>query len=289
MPEKKLVGFAYNPLLPRAEELVASLIDSLDLHESYWVASAGDLQIGEETLASTSAVVTAGGDGTILRVTRVLAPYSVPILGINLGRVGFMTELSVEEAGSRIAWYLDGSPRVEERMMLQASVISGHAGEPHVVVHALNDVVLTRGDVARLLDIDTRIDGVLLTTYRADGLIVATPTGSTGYALAAGGPILHPETLETLIQPLAAHMSFQTGIVTSHESEIELRVVGGHQAVLSVDGVTGTTVEPGHVVVIRRSPYVARFLRKDPPAAFYSTLTQRLGVSGRQVRLAPGE
>ena len=289
MPDKKLVGFAFNPLVPRAEELVASLIESLELRESSWVCSVGDLQVGEDTLARTSAVVTAGGDGTILRVARVVAPYSVPILGINLGRVGFMTELSVGEAGSRIAWYLDGSPRVEERMMLQASVISEHASEPHVVVHALNDVVLTRGAVARLIDIDTRIDGVLLTTYRADGLIVATPTGSTGYALAAGGPILHPETREILVQPLAAHMSFQTGIVTPHDSEIEMRVVGGHQAVLSVDGATGTTVDPGHVVVIRRSPYVARFLRRDPPAAFYSTLTQRLGVSGRQVRRTPGE
>ena len=289
MPEKKLVGFAYNQLLPRAEELVASLIDSLNLRESSWVAPAGDLQVGEEALSSTSAVVTAGGDGTILRVARVVAPYSVPILGINLGRVGFMTELSVKEAESRITWYLDGSPRVEERMMVQASVISESAGEPHVVVHALNDVVLTRGAVARLLDIDTRIDGVLLTTYRADGLIVATPTGSTGYALAAGGPILHPEANDMLVQPLAAHMSFQTGIVTSHDSEIQLRVVGGHQAVLSADGFTGTTVDPDHVVVIRRSPHVARFLRKAPRAAFYLSLTQRLGVSGRQVRRAPGE
>ena len=289
MAVRKLVGFAYNPQLPQAEELVASLIESLNRRASSWVAPAGDLEVGEEALSITSAVVTAGGDGTILRVARVVAPYSVPILGINLGRVGFMTELSVKEAESRLSWYLDGSPRVEERMMLQASVISEHASEPHVVVHALNDVVLTRGAVPRLLDIDTRIDGVLLTTYRADGLIVATPTGSTGYALAAGGPILHPETREMLVQPLAAHMSFQTGIVTSHDSEIELRVVGGHQAVLSVDGVTGTTVGPDHTLVIRRSPHVARFLRKDPPEAFYSTLTQRLGMSGRQVRPAPVE
>ncbi len=288
MPDRNLTGFAYNPLVPQAADLVASLVDSLDLKDSSWVAPTGQFDVAEETLARTSVVVTCGGDGTILRVARVVAPFSVPVLGINLGRVGFMTEVSVDEAERKVRDYLYGTPRIDERMMLQASVGAG-GGEPRVVAHALNDVVLTRGALTRLLDIDTRVDGVLLTTYRADGLIAATPTGSTGYALAAGGPILHPETRETLIQPLAAHMSFQTGIVTSHESEIELRVVGGHQAVLSVDGVTGTTVEPGHVVVIRRSPYVARFLRKDPPAAFYSTLTQRLGVSGRQVRPASGE
>jgi NAD+ kinase len=287
MPDTNLIGFAYNPLVPQAADLVTSLIDSLDLKDSSWVASTGQLDVPAETLARTSVVVTCGGDGTILRVARVVAPFSVPILGINLGRVGFMTEVSVDEAESKVRDYLDGSPRIDERMMLQASVGSG-GGEPRVVAHALNDVVLTRGALTRLLDIDTRVDGVLLTTYRADGLIAATPTGSTGYALSAGGPILHPEAREMLIQPVAAHMSFQTGIIISRDSVIELRVIGEHQAVLSVDGFSDTTVDPGEVVLIRRSPHVTQFLRKEPAAAFYSTLTQRLGVSGRQVPPQPG-
>ena len=173
--------------------------------------------------------------------------------------------------------------------MLQASVALAGGGKQRTIGHALNDDVLTRGAVARLVDIDTRIDGVLLTTYRADGLIAATPTGSTGYALSAGGPILHPEALEMLIQPVAAHMSFHTGIVLSRDSVIELSVSGGHQAVLSVDGAGDTAVDKGEVVVIRRSPHVALFLRKDPAAAFYSTLTERLGVSGRRVPPPPGQ
>ena len=287
MPDRNLTGFAYNPLVPQAADLVASLVDSLDLKDSSWVAPTGQFDVAEETLARTSVVVTCGGDGTILRVARVVAPFSVPVLGINLGRVGFMTEVSVDEAERKVRDYLYGTPRIDERMMLQASVGAG-GGEPRVVAHALNDVVLTRGALTRLLDIDTRVDGVLLTTYRADGLIAATPTGSTGYALSAGGPILHPEAEEMLVQPVAAHMSFQTGIIISRDSVIELRVIGEHQAVLSVDGFSDTTVDPGEVVLIRRSPYVTRFLRKEPAAAFYSTLTQRLGVSGRQVPPQPG-
>ena len=289
MPDRPLVGFVYNPLITKAADLVESLVRSLELQDSCWIAPSAELDVAEETLVRTSAIITAGGDGTILRVARVVAPCSVPILGINLGRVGFMTELSVDGAESNIRWYLDGSPRVERRMMLEASVISAGQGEPRVVAHALNDVALTRGAVARLLDIDTKIDGVLLTTYRADGLIAASPTGSTGYALSAGGPILHPEAREILVQPLAAHMSFNTGVVLSQDSVIELRVNGGHQAVLSVDGFTDTMIDPDDVVVIRRSPHTTRFLRKDPPAAFYSTLTQRLGVSGRQVPPTPGQ
>ncbi len=289
MNTKDLVGFAYNPNVPKASEVVERLLDALKLRNTSWVASTEELGVTEETLVRTRVLITAGGDGTILRAARVVAPYDVPILGINLGRVGFMTELSMDEAESSLSGYLDDTPRIERRMMLQASVVTAGSREPRVVVHALNDVVLTRGRVARLLDIDTRIDGVLLTTYRADGLIAATATGSTGYALSAGGTILHPEAREMLIQPVAAHMSFQTGIVVSEKSIIELKVDGGHTAVLSADGFTDTIVNPDDIVQVRKSPYTAKFLRREPPEAFYGSLAQRLGVSGRQVPPPPGQ
>ena len=276
-------------MLPKASDVVERLLDALQLRENSWVASIEALDVSEEMLARTLVVVTAGGDGTILRAARVVAPYDIPIVGINLGRVGFMTELSMDDAEGALSGYLDGAPRIESRMMLQASVVTAGSREPRVIVHALNDVVLTRDRVARLLDIDTRIDGVLLTTYRADGLIAATATGSTGYALSAGGTILHPEAREMLIQPVAAHMSFQTGIVVSEESVIELKVDGGHTAVLSTDGFIDTIVNPEDIVEVRQSPYTAKFLRSEPPEAFYESLTQRLGVSGRQVPSPPGQ
>ena len=177
--------------------------------------------------------------------------------------------------------YLDGSARIERRMMLKASLRTGGVEEA-LGLHALNDVVITRGVLPRLVDIETRIDGVLMTTYRADGVIVSTPTGSTSYSLSAGGPILYPEAKEIIVQPLAAHMSFQTGLVVSQDSVVELTLKQGRDAIVSVDGSTDT-VETGQTVVIERSPHTASFLRKDPPESFYSTLTQRLGVSGRSV------
>ena len=280
--QKDLVGFAYNPMITRTSGFVESLVDELGLRHKSWVSAASDVDLHLERLQRTSALITAGGDGTILRVARRVAQHGVPILAINMGRVGFMTELSVDDAAESIPGYLDGSARVEHRMMLRASLQEADGSSDGIELHALNDVVITRGSPPRLLDVETRIDGVLLTTYRADGVIVSTPTGSTSYSLSAGGPILYPEAKEIVIQPLAAHMSFQTGLVVSQDSVVELTLKRGRDAIMSVDGSTDA-IEAGQTVVIERSPYVASFLRKDPAESFYSTLTQRLGVSGRAV------
>ena len=281
MPTQKLIGFVYNPRIPEAEALVDRLVDTLGLRGSVWVAPAETLDVDSETVNSTSTIIIAGGDGTILRVAQLAAPHSVPILGINMGRVGFMSELTVEDAPTKIPFYLDGGARVEERMMIQASVVLGGGGDSDVTLHALNDVVVNREPVARMLDIEARIDGVPLTNYRADGVIVATATGSTGYSLAAGGPVLYPEARLMLIQPLAAHMSFETGLVVPGDSVIELSVGGAGEAVLSADVVTNTVLGPEHTVVVKRSPHVARFLRAGGASDFYTSLARRLGVTSR--------
>jgi NAD+ kinase len=279
---KDLIGFAYNPMISRTSGFVDSLVDDLGVRHRSWVSAASDVDLDLDRLRRTSVVITAGGDGTILRVARRVAQHEIPILAINMGRVGFITELSVEDAAERIPGYLDGSARVENRMMLKASLQEADGSSDGIELHALNDVVITRGSPPRLLDVETRIDGVLLTTYRADGVIVSTPTGSTSYSLSAGGPILYPEAKEIVIQPLAAHMSFQTGLVVSQDSVVELTLKRGRDAIMSVDGSTDA-IEAGQTVVIERSPYVASFLRRDPAESFYATLTQRLGVSGRAV------
>ena len=207
MTRTDIIGFAYNPAINKSLEFVNSLVKDLDLSGSSWIAPASNIEIDKDILDKTSVVITVGGDGTILRVAKSVMKQSIPILGINLGRVGFMTELELDEALLKIPKYLSGSYRVEERMMLKAVIVSSDQSSPEVEFHALNDVVITRGSLPRLLDLDTRIDGVLLTTYRADGLIVSTPTGSTGYSLSAGGPILYPEAKQIIMQPLAAHIS----------------------------------------------------------------------------------
>ena len=279
MGQQRLVGLVYNALVPEARALVESLRDALGATYDIWTSPAEPMEVDDRTLSRTDVVVTAGGDGTILRAVRVAAPHAVPIVGVNLGRVGFMTELAVAEAADKIPAYVEGDHRVEVRMMLQASLLKS-SGETVIQVHALNDVVVSRGAVPRLLDIDVNISGVPLTTYRADGVIVSTATGSTGYALAAGGPTLYPEAREILIQPVAAHMGLQTGLIVPEDSVIEL-AVGSDDAGLSVDSFTDARLGRGDRVVVRRSPHEARFLRAGPPSSFYGTVTQRLGVLHR--------
>ena len=193
MPKATLVGLVYNPKLGDTRPLLESLIPSLGLRGRSWISTPSDLPEHADRFVETSVVVVAGGDGTILRTVREVAPSGLPIVGINMGRVGFMSELSVEEAVEKLPSYLNGAHRVEERMMLTARVGAPGQSEESHELHALNDVVVARGNTVRLLDIRTTVNGVPLTTYRTDALIVATATGSTGYSLSAGGPIVYPE------------------------------------------------------------------------------------------------
>ena len=272
-----LIGFVYNALVVEAPCLIDSLISSLDLRARSWVSSAFEVDQHSELLPDTSLVVVAGGDGTILRTIHAVAAHSVPIVGVNMGRVGFMSELRVEDAAERLPAYLSGDMRVERRMMLRATVTDSD-GNLHLGADALNDVVIGRGGVARLLDIDTVVDKQFLTSYRADAVIVSTPTGSTGYALSAGGPIFFPEAEMMMLQPVAPHTGLRDGLVLPHDTEVTLSATDGKHASLSVDGMEDVELAPDFKVNIRRSPYVARFLRSNPRTAFYDQLTRRLGL-----------
>ena len=278
MTSRNLVGLVYNPDIRDAARLVRSLVDSLKLQDNGWVTSVSDIGDMEDELEKTHVVVTAGGDGTILRTVHVTAPFAVPIVGINMGRVGFMSELTVEEAAESLPRYLDRGLRVEERLMLQASVQSPSAPEPRVTLHALNDVVVGQGGVTRLLDVEASVDDTPLTTYRADAVIVSTATGSTGYAFSAGGPIMYPEARDMLVQPVAPHTGLREGLIFPENSVIELRAKGGIRPTLSVDGSQETALAPDERVIVQRGPHVAKFLRGQDPVAFYTALTRRLGL-----------
>ena len=278
MAARNLIGLVYNSRLPDAAGLAKALVKSLGIEERAWISTAGSVGEMRDRLESTGLIAVIGGDGTILRTVRVIAPYSVPIVGINLGRMGFMTELQEEEAAEKLPAYVDGSLRVEERMMLEATVTSGSDGTPRLTLHALNDAVVGRSGTAQLLDIETSIDGVQLTTYRADAVIVSTATGSTGYALSAGGPILYPEARLMLVQPVAAHTGLRDGLVLPADSLVYLKASNEHQATLSLDGFADMTLEVGDMVTIRRSPHLALFLRAHAPSTFYAALMRRLGL-----------
>lgn len=269
------VGFVYNAQHPTALRMTEAVMNSLDLGENYWVRAAEDLLDMEAALRDTRFIVVAGGDGTILRVVRAIAEYGVPLVGINMGRVGFMAELQVHEAVEELSAYLNGSARLEERMMLEVNVCRADEQEPYLTLHALNDVVVGRGGSARLLDVVATIDGVILTSYRADAVIVSTATGSTGYALSAGGPIMYPETKAILIQPVAAHTGLRSGLILPDNTSLELQASDKHEALLSVDGFTDTLLHGDDRVFIQKSAFVTRFLRRHASTAFYTALTRR--------------
>ncbi|MBI2853671.1 MAG: NAD(+)/NADH kinase [Chloroflexi bacterium] len=216
-------------------------------------------------------VLAVGGDGTLLRAVRSACGQGIPIIGINLGRLGFMTELTASDTFEKLPLLLAGGGWNDVRATLSARVSGNETSYT-----ALNDVVVGRKMPLCMLRARVRIDGQLLTEYHADGIITATATGSTGYALAAGGPILNPQSRDILLQPICPHLSFTRCLVLPPVSVIELHLVTEEQAVLSIDGQIATPLETNATVEVRISEKVVNFLRLNPPGQFYASLTQRL-------------
>lgn len=276
------IGIIYNARIPEALDLSTAIANELAPNQSSWISPAENLDTLRQRASETDLVITAGGDGTILRAVQLTAPYGIPIVGINMGRLGFMTELQVHEALEKLPLYMDGSCRVEEHNMIQALLFKGGGGaEPEGPFHALNDVVLARGAVSRVLTIRVGIDDADLASLRGDGIILSTATGSTGYSLAVGGPILDPLSESLVLRPIAAHVGLSASLVLNPSTKIALHLEAPQEAVLSVDGFVDQVVAPGDWVEVQQSPLKARFLRANPHNHFYATLTRRLGFSVR--------
>ena len=273
------IGLIYNPRITQAERLANSIATSLHLSK-VWIASTMELEKFDKEIIDSSLVITLGGDGTILIGARFASPSGVPILGVNMGRVGFIAEIRGNNIKEKIATYLNGDFWVEERLMLVAKVLSERENVMGTSVssYALNDAVIGRGNVSNMIDLEAYIDGAYLTTYRADALIVATPTGSTGYSLSAGGPILYPETKNILVQPVASHLSLNSCLVIPESSSIEVILHGDYEATLSLDGFSHFKLLPGDKIVVNKSPYSAKFLRSFPKNGFYSNLNMLLSL-----------
>ncbi|MBF8264375.1 MAG: ATP-NAD/AcoX kinase [Dehalococcoidia bacterium] len=274
----KKVGILYHPRLEKARTLAEQLKEVIQQHKGQaWLSSAWGEEEARSLMPGTELVLSLGGDGTILRAARSVVPRPIPILGINLGRLGFMTELSASEAIESLPGFLNGGGWVEERAMLQAEILSpGRKPEEVFSYYALNDIVAGRGKLGRLVHIKARVDGELITTYRADGLIVATASGSTGYSLSAGGPILHPQSQELLLQPIAPHFCLATAIILPPTASVELEMVSDEHATASIDGQVDIPLNQCDIIRVKRSPYTARFLHAKPPTTFYRLVGQRL-------------
>jgi NAD+ kinase len=221
-------------------------------------------------------LITLGGDGTILRAARIGSRYGVPILGVKLGRVSFLAEIPPEDWREPLSRLLAGHYWLEERMLLDVSVT--HHSEPlsSNSYTALNDVVVSRGGLARMITIPAWVDESYLTSYRADGVIVATPTGCTGYALAAGGPILPPELKNILLIPICPHLSLDRPVVLSQGATVALQVHADHPAILTVDGQYEIALTEGDRIEVKASQHVSQFVHMQDRAYFYRTLMERL-------------
>jgi NAD+ kinase len=271
----KKIGVLYHPMIKasitKSKELEGFLGERRLL---VWRCSAWDREKAEAQLDGTDLLITVGGDGTILRAAQLAIPGGLPITGINTGKLGFMTELAAGEAIERLPSLLGKEARTEERAMLQVEVAA--PGRKSRVFHALNDIVIARGEIARVVRIETSVDGEPLTTYRADGVILATATGSTGYALAAGGPILHPQSPDFLLVPVAPHISPSYALVLPESAEVSLRVTAVNPATLSIDGHINLPVSGDDAITVKRSPHRTRFRRIHPANHFYGSLEEKL-------------
>ncbi|GAJ06905.1 unnamed protein product, partial [marine sediment metagenome] len=228
----------YHPMIEAAYTLAKELENSLGSSGvSVWLCSAWEGEKARAQVGNTDLILTTGGDGTILWAAQVALLAGTPITGINLGKLGFMTELLADEAVERLPALLAGDGWIDERATLEAELLpADQEHESDRTFYALNDVVVARGAIARIVYVEASIDGELLTTYKADGVIVATATGSTGYSLAAGGPILHPQAKEFLLLPILPHLSSAYTVVLPSTAVVKLRISTPHQATLSIDG-----------------------------------------------------
>jgi len=207
---------------------------------------------GFEIAAKADLVVVLGGDGTLISVARLMVEREVPIVGVNLGSLGFLTEITLCEMYDLLEKFLSGEYGISERMMLQAQIVRNR--ETIATYRVLNDVVINKGALARIIELETMIDGNYLTRFRSDGLIISTPTGSTGYSLAAHGPVVHPSLDCLLVTPICPHTLTNRPIVVGGGSLLTIRLKSKHEDVfLTLDGQIKLDLESGDTIVVNKA------------------------------------
>ena len=235
---------------------------------------------GEETpdtsLKECDLAVVLGGDGTILHAARLCAYEDIPIVGVNFGRVGFLTELEPHELENALPHYLhkDASVWMDRRSMLRAVLHQdGHQEE----FLALNDIVIARGTWPRVVKIQITVDDYHYSTSFADGIILSTATGSTAYNMAVGGPLLHPQVQSSVLTPIAPHLASDRSLILQPEATVKLQIFTGSQnGVFSADGQMNREIIDGATVIVHKSQYVTQFLRRRPPTYFYQIIQSKL-------------
>lgn len=262
----KKIGIISKPGRPEPQEILEELLPRLRQrgYETYVDPdTASLLKIEGHTRAQIAslvdAVIVLGGDGTMLSVSRLVAEKGIPILGVNLGTMGFITEINRDEIYQAIDAMLTDTCIIEERLMLCARIV--REGEKIAEYTVLNDVVINKGALARIIDLEALINGVYVTIFKADGLIISTPTGSTAYSLSAGGPILYPTLNSIVLTPICSHTLTNRPIVLPDEFKVEITLKTLSEDVyLTLDGQVGFSLRKDDVIEINKSPFKTKLL-----------------------------
>ncbi len=275
----KRFGLAFNPTKPAAIELAQRAADWCQHNgATAWATESGDTEDLVARLADTECLIVLGGDGTFLRAARALARVDVPVLGVNSGRVGFLSKIDPAALESTLGELLRDEYKIEPRMMLEASMIraahSDSAGQSGKFA-ALNDAAIVRGGEARVMRMEVLIDDSHLATYSADGIVVATPTGSTAYSFSAGGPILDPTARNLVVTPIAAYLASVRSVVVSPSHKVRVRIIDGPAGIVSIDGRDDYPIEPGDEVEISALERPMRFIEPTHALPFWELLRQK--------------
>ncbi|MBC7256175.1 MAG: NAD(+)/NADH kinase, partial [Chloroflexi bacterium] len=269
----RTIGLLYHPSRPESQALAEALGEALSSAcvRRFATDDEGALR---QAAPALDLLITLGGDGTIVRAVRSVAEAGTPVLGVNLGRLGFLAEVDPDDIAKIVPVLLQGEYAIEERMML--AVTMEREGRRLFETQAINDAVLARGAISRTVRVSVEVDGRHVMTPVADGVIVSTPTGSTAYCLAAGGPIIAPDLDCLAITPIAPHLGIVRSFVIPAHRRVCLTLVKGEGAMLTVDGQVDQPVSPGDVVCATMSERPARFVRLGGAGYYYESVLRRL-------------
>jgi NAD+ kinase len=269
------IGMLVHPENPAARETALRIRERLDADAiPWWEESTRATEVSEAYLAATRLLLVLGGDGSLMRAAQLTAPRDIPVVAVSLGRLGFLAELTPENAVDLLPQFLAGNYWLDRRLMLEVTV--ARADGTSETVLAANDAVVTNPKPSRVIDVTLMVDDAAVTTFVADAFIVSTPTGSTAYNLAAHGPIVAPWTQTMILTPVAPHLSSIDTLVISSDARVTLNASSREGAVLTSDGQLDIPLVTGDLVHIRGSRYTLALARVNPRNHFYRTLVSRL-------------
>jgi NAD+ kinase len=269
------IGMLVHPQNPAARETAARIRERLEADAiSCWEESTRATDVSEAHLAATRLLLVLGGDGSLMRAAQLTAPRDIPVVAVSLGRLGFLAELTPENAVDLLPQFLAGNYWLDRRLMLEVTVVRADGTTETVL--AANDAVVTNPKPSRVLDITCAVDDAPVTTFVADAFIVSTPTGSTAYNLAAHGPIVAPWTQTMILTPVAPHLSSIDSLIISSDARVTLLASSREGAVLTSDGQLDVPLATGDVVHICASRHTLALARVNPRNHFYATLVSRL-------------